>query len=545
MKFAVVHADKVLQKGFLVCTMLQRSQGSAALDITSGGNMTEYFQTSYKFIELSPHALISMHGSQPVAKNMICGYLKNRRSREAGILKAIENGAETLFDVVANVYSGVDCSFWIAVASNVRLHADHHAQQKKLPKRMKQFEMTCFAKELSRIRRKFREGKLHITITILFLLSMASFVVVLGTFINYHVRKYLVLEDSYFPRLNKFSPSSLWSPYSYILCNFAFPSSPSHPPFNFPELKTWIATQDLWHSMTDEELMRRASMVPNVLEYSYNRTPKVAFLFLSRGMLALAPLWEKFFMGHKGLYSIYIHTSPEFIDEPPVTSVFYKRRIPSKPVQWGSATMIDAERRLLANALLDCFNERFVLLSEACIPLFNFTTVYNYLINARHSFLGSFDDPRHTGRGRYNKQMWPIVSLADWRKGSQWFEVNRKIAIEIVSDEKYYPVFRDYCNPPCYIDEHYLPTLVSIIFPELNSNRSITWVDWSRAGPHPARYVRKDVSTALLNQVRQGFNCTYNGHTSSICFLFARKFHPSTLEPLLRIAPALLGFDPQ
>ncbi|XVE92595.1 hypothetical protein REPUB_Repub01dG0112000 [Reevesia pubescens] len=229
---------------------------------------------------------------------------------------------------------------------------------------------------------------------------MASFVIVLGTFINYHVWMFLVSEDSYFPRHNNISPPSPWSPYSYILCNYAFSSSPSHRPSNSSELLTWIAPKDVWHSMTDEELMWRASMLPNILEYSYNRTPKVAFLFLSRGRLPLAPLWEKFFMGNKGLYSIYIHTSPEFIDEPPVTSVFYKRRIPSKPVYWGSATMIDAERRLLANALLDCSNERFVLLSETCIPLFNFTIVHNYLFNSTHSFLGSFDDPRSAGRGR-------------------------------------------------------------------------------------------------------------------------------------------------
>ncbi|KAH7571154.1 hypothetical protein JRO89_XS05G0260900 [Xanthoceras sorbifolium] len=103
-----------------------------------------------------------------------------------------------------------------------------------------------------------------------------------------------------------------------------------------------------------------------------------------------------------------------------------------EPAEWGRATIIDAERRLLANALLDFSNERFVLLSETCIPLFNFTTIYNYLINSNHSFQGSIDDPRPMGRGRYNKRMWPTVSLSDWRKGSQWFEVHRRIAVEIV-----------------------------------------------------------------------------------------------------------------
>ncbi|KAE8691972.1 hypothetical protein F3Y22_tig00110864pilonHSYRG00271 [Hibiscus syriacus] len=408
---------------------------------------------------------------------------------------------------------------------------------------IKRFEMTGFVRELySRIRRKF-----HITITSLFLLSMTSFVVVLGTF----TLKLLVSKgsSSCFPKLNRFAPPPMSSPYSYIFSNFGFRSSLPHPPFNSSlESKTLIGAPDhngTLHSVTDDrELMRRAVVVcPNVTESSENLTPKVAFMFLSRGSLPLAPLWEKFFMGNEGLYSIYIHKSPEFVDEPSVTSMFYKRKIPSKPVQWRSATMVDAERRLLANALLDCANERFVLLSEACIPLVNFTTVYNYLIHTNQSFIGSFDDPRPTGHGRYNKRMLPKVSLADWRRGSQWFEVNRKLTLNIISDEIYYPLFRNYCNPPCYVDEHYVPTLVNKISPELNTNRSITWVDWSKGGPHPTQYVRKDVSMELLNRIRQGFDCSYNGQTRSICFHFARKFHPNTLETLLRMAPALLGFN--
>ncbi|CDP00652.1 unnamed protein product [Coffea canephora] len=294
--------------------------------------------------------------------------------------------------------------------------------------------------------------------------------------------------------------------------------------------------------MSDEELLWRASLVPHITEYPFNRTPKIAFMFLTRGSLPLAPLWEVFFKGHQGFFSIYLHTSPEFTNEPPESSVFYKRRIPSKHVQWGRVTMIDAEKRLLANALLDHSNERFILLSEACIPIFNFTTIYNYLINANQSFLSTFDDPRPIGRGRYNKRMWPMITLSDWRKGSQWFEANRKLAIEIVSDVKLYPIFRDLCMPPCYMDEHYLPTLVTKVCPELTSNRTITWTDWSTGGSHPRTFMRNDITEPFLNQARFGVNCSYNGEISSVCHLFARKFHPSTLQPLLRIAPKLLGF---
>ena len=203
--------------------------------------------------------------------------------------------------------------------------------------------------------------------------------------------------------------------------------------------------------------------------------------------------------------------------------------------------MIDAERRLLANALLDPSNERFVLLSETCIPLFNFKTTYNYLTKSNKSFTGSFDDPRKTGRGRYNPSMSPKVSLSEWRKGSQWFEVRRKVALKIVSDNMYYPIFAKFCYPPCYTDEHYIPTLINIICPEENSNRSTTWVDWSKAGPHPGRFGRNEVSYEFVNNIRYGSNCTYNGYTTTLCFLFARKFLPNTLEPLLQIAPLLLA----
>ena len=207
--------------------------------------------------------------------------------------------------------------------------------------------------------------------------------------------------------------------------------------------------------------------------------------------------------------------------------------------------MIDAERRLLANALLDFSNQRFVLLSESCIPLFNFTTIYNFLMNSKLSFLESFDDTRKMGRGRYMSKMYPEITIQDWRKGSQWFAVNRDLAIHMISDRKYYSVFKEYCYPPCKnVDEHYYPTLTNILYLDLISNTTITWVDWSLPNPHPGRFIRSDIIEEFLNQISFGSKCMYNGNITSICFLFARKFVPNTLAPLLKIAPRLMGFDP-
>ncbi|KAL2896012.1 Teneurin-4 [Bienertia sinuspersici] len=290
--------------------------------------------------------------------------------------------------------------------------------------------------------------------------------------------------------------------------------------------------------MSDEELLWRASMAPQ------RKDLKVAFMFLTKGALPLASLWELFFKGHQGLYSIYVHTHPSYNYSWPQDSVFYGKRIPSKEVEWGTMSMVDAERRLLANALLDFSNERFVLLSESCIPLFNFTTIYNYLMNSKVSYLAAFDDPRKSGRGRYNRKMYPHITIEDWRKGSQWFEFKRELAIRMISDQKYYSIFKKYCYPPCYNDEHYFPTLGHKRFSDLISNKSITYVDWSHGGSHPRRFIDRDITEQFLDDLRFGLsNCTYNGHHTSMCFLFARKFVGDTLKPLLKIAPKLLGFN--
>lgn len=303
----------------------------------------------------------------------------------------------------------------------------------------------------------------------------------------------------------------------------------------------WLGGLSIHHNMSDSELLWLASMAPKRKGMPIRRVPKVAFMFLTKGPLPLAPLWERFFKGNEGLYSIYVHSHPGFTLDALPSSVFYRRQIPSKDARWGDITICDAERRLLANALLDFANERFILLSETCVPLYAFPIVYNHLILSKTSFIGAFDDLGPYGRGRYNRNMEPLVSLEQWRKGSQWFEVNRNLAIYIVSDASYYPKFKEFCRPACYVDEHYLPTMLSIEFSSQIANRSVTWVDWSRGGPHPAMFGKGDITEQFITRIREQGSCSYNGHLGAICFLFARKFSPNTLDPLLQLASQVIG----
>ncbi|KAL5982847.1 hypothetical protein ACLOJK_016924 [Asimina triloba] len=308
-------------------------------------------------------------------------------------------------------------------------------------------------------------------------------------------------------------------------------------------MRNFIHPRSLTHEMKDEQLFWRASMVPIKVEYPYRRVPKVAFMFLTRGPLPLVPLWDRFFRGHEEFYNIYVHALPGYKLDVPQDSAFFGRQIPSQDVKWGSIELADAERRLLANALLDFSNERFVLLSESCIPVYDFTTVYKYITGSVHSFVDTYDDPGRYGRGRYSRQMLPDIKLMHWRKGSQWFELNRALAVNIVADTKYYTLFRKYCKPSCYPDEHYFPTLINMFFGAMNANRSLTWVDWSRGGPHPATFGAADITESFVRALRyNGTDCMYNSGKTSICYLFARKFAPSALGPLLNLTSTVMNF---
>lgn len=94
--------------------------------------------------------------------------------------------------------------------------------------------------------------------------------------------------------------------------------------------KTFSQPTNLAHTMSDDELFWRASLVPKMEDYPFQRVPKVAFMFMTRGPLPFAPLWERLFKGHKGLFSIYVHALPDYRLSVPETSVFFGRQIPSE-----------------------------------------------------------------------------------------------------------------------------------------------------------------------------------------------------------------------
>jgi hypothetical protein len=304
--------------------------------------------------------------------------------------------------------------------------------------------------------------------------------------------------------------------------------------------------------MTDEEIAARV-VIRNILDTPniVTKNPKIAFMFLSPGTLPFEKLWDKFFEGHDGRFTVYVHASK---DKPVHTSRhFMNSDIRSDKVVWGKISMVDAERRLLANALKEPDNHHFILLSDSCVPLRNFDYVFNYLLFTNISFVDKFRDPGPHGSGRYSEHMLPEVEKKFFHKGAQWFSMKRQHALIVTADSLYYSIFRDYCKPGmdgrnCYSDEHYLPTFFHMLDPMGIANWSVTHVDWSEAKWHPKAYLAPDVTLELMKNISsisesvhvtsdeqkeiQITPCLWNGIRRP-CYLFARKFMPETLDNLL------------
>ncbi|MQL85523.1 hypothetical protein Taro_018042 [Colocasia esculenta] len=301
--------------------------------------------------------------------------------------------------------------------------------------------------------------------------------------------------------------------------------------------------------------------------------PKIAFLFIARNRLPLDVIWDAFFKDDKeGRFSIFVHSRPGFLFNKATTrsAYFYGRQVnDSVQVDWGESSMIQAERILLKNALRDPSNRRFAFVSDSCIPLYNFSYIYDYIMSSSNSFVDSFAD---TKEGRYNPKMHPIIPVHNWRKGSQWAVLIRKHAKVVVRDETVFPIFQQDCRRRslpefwrdhplpadaskehnCIPDEHYVQTLLAQEGVEEEiTRRSLTHTSWDlsaskdheRRGWHPVTYKLSDATPRLLKSIKQIDNIYYETEyrrewcsskdKPSRCFLFARKFTRAAALQLL------------
>ncbi|KAG0591225.1 hypothetical protein KC19_1G159900 [Ceratodon purpureus] len=296
-------------------------------------------------------------------------------------------------------------------------------------------------------------------------------------------------------------------------------------------------------------------------------TPRIAFLFLTRGPIATEPIWRKFFSGHEDKYSIYVHaTDPKH--EYAADSLFHNRTIPSKPFNKVRASLPEAMRRLLSYALLDSStpNAWFHILCDSSIPIRSFPYAYDYITNSDKSFVEAFYPASEWWRANWRDAKGDMVIPDQFmRKGEAWVTVHRRHAGLIVGDHYVFPRFKHHWFEWGIPSELYIPTLLTLADPQSVANHTLVYVNWVnsiRLTSSPVMYNKTSVSPELIQGIQNltsnlhGFyqidkmwndttekTCVYNGVPNSPCFLFARKFNgeDDNIAKLMSLS-AVLGY---
>lgn len=196
---------------------------------------------------------------------------------------------------------------------------------------------------------------------------------------------------------------------------------------------------------------------------------KLALLFLTRSDLNHTEVWKQWIDPAK--CNIYNHSKTA-----PSDPWFAQYRILDiQPNEWGYLLL--AQQALLKEALKDPLNEKFIFLSESCIPLHSCDYVYNALMSTTQSHM------------RWYAIWWkgnPQRTLTEFPPehhfgNHQWIILNRKHAKMIAEDSYWiHLAMRHLC-----CDEAYPSTFFSMcgVLNEF-TNELTTFVDWNRGGPY-------------------------------------------------------------
>jgi hypothetical protein len=196
---------------------------------------------------------------------------------------------------------------------------------------------------------------------------------------------------------------------------------------------------------------------------------KIAFCFLTYENLSQSTLWNNFFDNKQDKYNIYIHNKLPFVDE---NYHFEKYCIDNCiETKYAHTSVVKATFELFKKALLDPENEYFILLSETCIPLYNFDHVYNRINAINNNIIP-------TGN---NNNMERFNDLTDdnffdknnFKKQSPCMILNRSTTEFFVNND-YTHLFSDNFYAP---DEHYFVNLCNK-FKIQYVNSEINYAHW-------------------------------------------------------------------
>lgn len=216
------------------------------------------------------------------------------------------------------------------------------------------------------------------------------------------------------------------------------------------------------------------------------------------------------------LFSVYVHTPAGVLL--PQDSLLSGCELPVRlntSRGYAQHVLAEAGALLLAAALSDPLNTKFVLVSDSSIPLYPPQVVWAQLMHEPLSRLDACHTPgRERGLYRWRPQMATLqFGRQHWRKSSQWFVLSRPHSLLAVADVHVREMLHRYCYsnltrnyPTCVSDEHWLPSLLASygLENQTDCEGNAHFTDWSLGGWHPRSFTAADLTPELVTFMRAG-----------------------------------------
>eukprot|EP01084_Bolivina_argentea_P293379 504551_1 len=271
---------------------------------------------------------------------------------------------------------------------------------------------------------------------------------------------------------------------------------------------------------------------------------KIAFLFLTRDKLLRPDIWGNLFANKhdKKYYNIYVHC--KFCDkinedQPYLFDNIIPKHLLIRDANRRIFPLVEASNALFKTAFNhDKNNQKFILLSEGHIPLYNISTIYSKLIVNNRSYYAT-----HIGhRWRYNlikkNYISKLMNTSNFNSTpfenvfvpfnhfmytSQWIVLDRYLINYLLKYESYWNQF--YRQVVCVPDENYYSTLFEKYLTKQQKNeliidKTLTYLEMSYPGKlkkdqgHPRIF--KNISSNFIKKLRND------------SYLFLRKVNQHT-----------------
>jgi hypothetical protein len=239
---------------------------------------------------------------------------------------------------------------------------------------------------------------------------------------------------------------------------------------------------------------------------NYKYTKRIAFLFLIVSDVKQPLIWKNFFKGHADKFNIYVH--PKY---PNKIKSFFKDHIIQNlvPTEWGDLSLVVATNNLIREALDNPFNQKFILVSDSCVPIKTFKYVYKTVLQDNTSWFNYYSPqptPRPGWLGDTKTHYEKINLLQPWLRANafiqeQWMILDRRHA-ELIDRNNH--LLKYFTIDGLFPDEMYYITILHTLIKKpkghfkfrrhsrktYKKHKYITQAKWTKGRPslHPKEF---------------------------------------------------------